>query len=93
MEPRLVVHEYVKDPFGDLSRYGSRPPVGFEPDADPPSDAEFSGYVKNGVELWISQKQLDNAVYMVDGSAVEKWPRADPMFGCSRLVSRLRNNV
>ncbi len=83
MEPRLVVHEYVKDPFGDLSRYGSRPPVGFEPDADLPSDAEFSGYVKNGVELWISQKQLDNAVYMVDGSAVEKWPRADPMFGCS----------
>ena len=83
MEPRRVVHEYVKDPGGVLSRYGSRPPVGFEANAELPGDAEFSGYVKNGVELWISQKQLDLAVYMVDGPVVEKWPRADPMFGCA----------
>ena len=58
----------------------SRPPVGFESDAELPGDAEFSGYVKNGVEFWISQKQLDLAVYMVDGSLVGKWPRANPMF-------------
>lgn len=60
----------------------SRPPVGFESDAELPGDAEFSGYVKNGVELWISQSQLDTAVYMVDGSRVERWPKAEPGIYC-----------
>lgn len=76
------VNQYVRDPEGVLSQLKVRFRTTYDPKADLPGDAEFSGYVNNGVELWISQSLLDTAIYMVDGSNVERWPKTEPIVLC-----------
>ncbi|MGH3060436.1 MAG: hypothetical protein ACRDNA_03375 [Gaiellaceae bacterium] len=45
-------------------------------------DARFSGYRNDEWELWISPSEVDRHVYLVHGSAVERWPRAWPWIAC-----------
>ncbi|MCH7983676.1 MAG: hypothetical protein IIC28_06890 [Chloroflexi bacterium] len=77
------VSQYIRDPEGVFAHNRDSLRSTYEPDADLPVDAEYSGYMKNGVELWISQSQLDTAIYMVDGSSVERWPKAEPIILCA----------
>ncbi len=76
------VNQYLRDPEGVFTRLTDRLRSTYEPNADLPSDAEFSGYVRDGVELWVSQSQIDKAIYMVDGARVERWPKAEPIILC-----------
>ena len=60
----------------------------FEANTSLPPDAEFAGYVMidsevGSHELWISEAELERAVYMVRESAVEKWPRAVRQILCA----------
>ncbi|MCH8910409.1 MAG: hypothetical protein IH867_06695 [Chloroflexi bacterium] len=83
MESGRDTNQYIRDPEGVFIQLAARFRSTYEPDADLPVDAEYSGYMKNGVELWISQSQLDTVIYMVDGSSVERWPKAEPIILCA----------
>lgn len=83
MESGRDVNQYLRDPEGVFNGLEDRLRSTYDPNADLPSDAKFSGYVRNGVELWVSQSQIDIAVYMVDGSTVERWPKAEPIILCA----------
>ncbi len=83
MESGRDVNQYIRDPEGVFTQLTDRLRSTYDPNANLPSDAKFSGYVKNSVELWISQTQLDRAVYMVDGSKVERWPKAEQIILCA----------
>lgn len=74
--------QFVKDPLGILSSSTERFKSEFEADAELPADAEYSGYVNRGVELWVSETVFDTGIFMVKGDQVEKWPRVEPDFGC-----------
>ncbi len=73
---------FTHDPYGDLNRGGWQL-VQFDGNAELPEDAEFSGYLNDGVELWVSPSRLETEVYMIDGDKVEKWPRMNPRVGCA----------
>ena len=77
------VNQYIRDPEGVFAHNRDSLRSTYEPNAELPGDAKFSEYAKNGVELWISQSQLDTAIYMVDGSSVERWPKAEPIILCA----------
>ena len=47
-----------------------------------PADAIATGYRFQDVEVYVSPTNTD-AVYVVGASAVERWPRSDPMTLCS----------
>lgn len=83
MESGRDVNQYIRDPEGVFSQITGRFRTTYDPNANLSGDAEFSGYVKNSVELWISQTQLDEAIYMVDGSRIERWPKAEPIILCA----------
>ncbi len=83
MESGRDVHQYLGDPEGIFAQLTDRLRSTYDPNADLPNDAKFSGYVRNGVELWVSQSQIDEAIYMVDGSRVERWPKAEPIILCA----------
>ena len=82
MESGRDVNQYLRDPEGVFTQLTDRLRSTYDPNADLPSDAKFSGYVRDGVELWVSQSQIDNAIYMIDGSRVERWPKAEPIILC-----------
>jgi hypothetical protein len=44
-----------------------------------PSDAQFTGYRHVTDELWVSNGDVGDAVYLVRGGAVERWPRASEL--------------
>lgn len=71
--------QYVRDPQGALPRdVVSTPP---DLAAVLPEDAEASGFVTDGLELWISPSEVDEAVYLVTEGGAERWPRAEE-FAC-----------
>ena len=74
--------QFIKDPLGTMSSFAERFGGEFEADAELPADAEFSGYVNKGVELWISETVFNTGIFMVDGEHIEKWPRVEPQLGC-----------
>ena len=45
-----------------------------------PDDAFFSGYRSGAMELWLTP--ADDAAYVVEAGAVERWPRAKEPLGC-----------
>jgi hypothetical protein len=71
--------QYVRDPRHVL---GSRLPA-LELDATLPADASPTGYAYGAVWLYLAPSDQDQAVYMVLGDNVERWPRSDPMTLCS----------
>ena len=70
---------YIRDPKGVIgATYQQR----FVKDAQLPGAARPTGYKLGAIELYLSPADQDEAVYLVTPSGAERWPRADPMFGC-----------
>lgn len=70
---------YVRDPHGVLPKDAVSTPGDLA--AILPEDAQASGYATDGLELWISRSEIDEAVYLVTEGGVERWPRAEE-FAC-----------
>ncbi len=71
--------QYIRDPRHVL---GSRLPA-LRLDATLPADARPTGYFEGPVQLYLAPSDQDQAVYLVLGQNVERWPRSDPMTLCS----------
>jgi hypothetical protein len=70
---------YIRDPKGVMGRtYKERLVKG----ASLPATARPTGYKLGSIELYLSPADQDEALYLVTPSGTERWPRADPMFGC-----------
>jgi hypothetical protein len=70
---------YIRDPKGVIGgTYKER----LVKDAQLPAAAKPSGYKLGSIELYLSPGDQDEAIYLVTPSGSERWPRADPMFGC-----------
>lgn len=76
----LVPWDYVRDPVGEFlaehwisESYGGKVKL--------PEDAAYTGWTNGNIELWISPEELDRAVYIIRGDAVERWPRATESWG------------
>jgi hypothetical protein len=68
--------EYIRDP---LDRAGFKAEL--QQDAVLPPDAEFTGYQSGREELWVEPDNPD-AIFIVDRSEVERWPRGEaPLCG------------
>jgi hypothetical protein len=72
--------EYVRDPAGEFQaqRWVTAP---WDGDARLPVDAAATGWTNGNVNLWISPSEQERAVYLVRGTAVERWPRAAESWG------------
>jgi hypothetical protein len=46
-------------------------------------DARGTGYVHDGIEIYLSPSDQDEAIYAVGARTVERWPRSRPMTLCS----------
>jgi len=51
-------------------------------DARLPAATRPAGYKLGSIELYLSPVDQDEAIYLVTPSGAERWPRADPFFGC-----------
>jgi hypothetical protein len=70
---------YIRDPNGVIGgTYKQR----LVKDAQLPPTAKPTGYKLGSIEVYLSRTDQDEAVYLVAPSGTERWPRADPMFGC-----------
>jgi hypothetical protein len=70
---------YIRDPKGVIGgTYQQR----LVKDAQLPATAKPSGYKLGSIELYLSPSDQDEAIYLVTPSGSERWPRADPTFGC-----------
>jgi len=71
---------YIRDPKGVM---GGSYQKALVTHAHPPADARATGYKLGAIELYLSPSDQDWAAYLVAPSGVERWPRADPFFGCA----------
>ena len=64
--------QYIRDPEGIL---GDALVVGFDPDATLPDDAVDTGYHRGPWHLWISEREAQGAVYVVNAETgmAERW--------------------
>jgi hypothetical protein len=70
---------YIRDPKGVMAgTYKQR----LLKDAQVPATAKATGYKLGSIELYLSPADQDEAAYLVTPSGAERWPRANPMFGC-----------
>ena len=72
--------QYVRDPKG-LDGIESVAPLDL--DATLPVDAMYSGYHQDGTQLWLSEREVEEAVYIVRGDKVERWPRTTEIIACA----------
>jgi hypothetical protein len=72
--------EYLRDPKGEAAANGwlTGP---YDGDAALPPDAVDTGWTNGNVDLWESPSDVDDAVYLVRGDVVERWPRATKDWG------------
>ena len=72
---------YVRDPEQELA---DQTVTDFEPAAELPSAAAFTGYSSDDGELWLDPARQDQVAYVVseDGGDVEAWPRTETLIGC-----------
>jgi hypothetical protein len=47
-----------------------------------PAAARPTGYKLGSIEVYLSPVDQDEAIYLVTSAGAERWPRADPSFGC-----------
>jgi hypothetical protein len=74
---QLGDRQFVRDPLGQLAGF---PGLGqLDRDAELPTDAEDTGYRRDGVELWLT----DTAAFLRDGETVESWPGVADPIGCA----------
>lgn len=73
--------QYVRDPNNVLGGdFDVTPP---DLQAELPADAWSTGYHRGDWQLWVSDTDVDEAVYLVAaGGTVERWPRASTIIGC-----------
>ena len=70
---------YIRDPKGVMGgTYMQR----LVKDARLPAATRPTGYKLGSIELYLSPVDQDEAIYLVTPSGAERWPRADPFFGC-----------
>ena len=75
----LHSRSYIRDPKGVIDgTYKER----LVKDTQLPASARPTGYKLGSIELYLSPADQDEAVYLVAPSGTERWPRADPSFGC-----------
>ncbi len=74
------LRQYIRDPRGSV-RADLRDRLGLG--VVLPTDARTTGYRYGRIEVFLSPTDQDQAIYLVGPSAVERWPRADPMALCS----------
>lgn len=72
---------YVRDPDGKTGTSSFQ--TTFARSISLPRTARFSGFRREEVELWMSEATFKREVYLVFTDRVERWPRADPEFGCA----------
>jgi hypothetical protein len=72
---------YVRDP--DEKTGADSFKTTFARDVTLPRRARFTGYSREDVELWASRASVEREVYLLFPNRVERWPRADPEFGCA----------
>jgi hypothetical protein len=71
---------YIRDPNGVMGgTYKER----LVKDAQLPAAARPTGYKLGSIELYLSPGDQDEAVYLVAPSGTERWPRANPFYGCA----------
>ena len=70
---------YIRDPKGVMGETYRRDLVAH---ANVPADARPTGYKLGAIELYLSPVDQDEAIYLVTSGGAERWPRADPFFGC-----------
>ena len=73
-------HWYVRDPEGTLESWGME--VGpLDIEAALPNSARNTGYRLGDLQLWLG-RDARKAAYLVEGKAVERWPRLTEGVGC-----------
>lgn len=75
-------HLYISDPENVFANEADHFLTTYDPDTTLPADAKYTGYIREGVEFWISDTEILSAVYMVDDEKIERWPKADPQLAC-----------
>lgn len=71
---------YIRDPKGAMGRTFRQDLVIH---ATLPTDARPTGYKLGNIELYLSPSDQDQAVYLATSSGAERWPRANPFYGCA----------
>jgi len=66
-----AMHYFVRDPNGVVPR--TEPMGWFSPETTLPGDARDTGYRRGSYHLFVSS--LGDAVFLQNGSHVERWPR------------------
>jgi hypothetical protein len=79
-ESSTDVRQYVRDPGNRFANLTFRP---FEPSVIAPSDAFFTGYRFESMELWGSHEAGDEVVFMVRDGIWERWPRSSLVLACA----------
>lgn len=72
--------QYVRDPKG-LDGIDSVAPLDL--DATLPAAATYTGYHQHKKQLWVSDGEVEKAVYIVRGDKVERWPRTTEIIACA----------
>ena len=69
----LIRWDYVRDPEGEFLANGwlAAP---YDGDATLPTDATYTGWTNGNIDLWVSEAELDEAIYVVRGATVEGGP-------------------
>ena len=81
--PTTVAHEYVRDPERVLTSPPNSSLATLERNATLPPDATSTGLRHAGVEVYVSRRTGEGAIYVVGGGVTERWPRADPPIMCA----------
>jgi hypothetical protein len=74
------IRQYVRDPKGVIARVFKDRLVLH---ATLPKDARPTGYAYQSIQVFTSPTDQDDAIYVVGPTAVERWPRSDPLTLCS----------
>jgi hypothetical protein len=72
--------QYVRDPKGLFPEDVSVP---LDLDATLPADASYTGYHRGEAQLWLSASEAKEAVFIVQGNNVERWPRTTETIACA----------
>jgi len=79
MHTELDSMQFVRDP-GHFVEH--RTFARFDPSTDLPPEAHFTGLAYDDLELWAAN-DMDEAIYVVRGDTVERWPRAREFIACA----------
>jgi len=74
------IRQYIRDPKGVIKgRFKDRLVLG----AVLPKDARSIGYTYQSIQVFTSPTDQDEAIYVVGPTAIERWPRSDPLTLCA----------